>query len=66
MQAFLNAPEDMDWLFEVHLPYRRDHDQWQSAVIHGNEDCPERIELYASADPLYTDQPEVICPTETP
>ena len=54
MIQFMNSPEDMEWVrymvegFE-NLP------KFESAVIYGNEDSPNRIDLYESNDPLYTD-----------
>lgn len=52
--TFLNSPEDMKWLKDVHLP-SLDPSRHKSAILHGNEDCPERIDVYVSPDPLHTD-----------
>lgn len=52
----LSARSDLDWLHSVHLngiplpPF-------QSFLVHGSEDCPDLIILYADAEPLYTDDP---------
>ena len=53
-QTFLDQPEDMAWIAMTHL---KAHDirSFGSAVIVGNEDCPAKIQLYASNDPLYSD-----------
>jgi hypothetical protein len=43
----LDSREDMDWLAEVHTPLAKDY---QCAFLHGNEDCPDRIELFKLND----------------
>ena len=42
----LHKPEDRQWLRETHL---RGHGlpAFKCAIVVGNEDCPERIELFA-------------------
>ena len=52
---FLNNPSDCEWLRSTHLKTHAPVD-FQSFVIYGNEDAPDKIELFASADPLNTDQ----------
>jgi len=57
-EQLLNTVEDMEWLLDVHVP----NDlaiSWKprAAVIHGNEDCPDQIDLYPRQEPLYTDTP---------
>lgn len=52
---FLSEPDDIQWLRDVHLP--KDVPPFKSAIIVGNEDCPERIELYADANPHFQDKP---------
>jgi hypothetical protein len=54
---FLNAPEDCEWLRDTALRSFPDAPPFQSFTIEGNEDAPERVTLYTSADPLYTDKP---------
>jgi hypothetical protein len=49
----LDDSDDMHWLREVHLPGL--DPKYQSAVIFGNEDCPDRITVYEDPDPLFTD-----------
>ena len=56
-QAVINTAEDMRWLREVHLP--RLPAKYKSAIIVGNEDFPDRIEVYARRDPLVTDVPVI-------
>jgi len=47
--TFLQAPEDMKWLRDVHIPDLPP--EYESAVVHGNEDAPAQIDAYRSADP---------------
>jgi hypothetical protein len=54
-QQFLNDPTDVQWLKETALKGVPGLPPFQSFVIIGNEDAPEELHLYASADPLYTD-----------
>lgn len=42
--SFLETPEDMAWLAEVHTPLAKGH---ACAIIHGNEDAPSKVELFA-------------------
>jgi hypothetical protein len=44
--TFLNSSEDLQWLSETHLPSLR-IDACAAVILHGNEDCPQRIEVYA-------------------
>lgn len=50
--TFINTPDDMDWLRDTHLPKLPKHYVKGSAVIHGNEDCPDRIDVYTNQDPF--------------
>ena len=43
-QCFIESAEDMEWLAEVHSPIAR---EYKYAIVHGNEDCPEKVFLYA-------------------
>ena len=59
--VFYNAPSDVSWLRETHLkgpanlpPFLP---PFASFVLHGNEDYPDKLDLYASRDPLLTDVP---------
>lgn len=62
MKTYLNTPADMKWLNDVHLklaefPYK-------AAVLHGNEDCPQMIDVFGSQNPEMTDKVVrfVLCP----
>lgn len=46
-QTFLETSEDMKWLSDVHV---RAAKKYKFAVLTGNEDCPEKIELYVEND----------------
>jgi hypothetical protein len=46
----ISGREDMRWLRDVHLP-RVSLRRYKSAVLHGSEDCPSRVELYRSSNP---------------
>lgn len=64
---FTNKPRDMQWLRCTHL--RKGNVRmadgkinlagsitgFKSAAIHGNDDSPDRIDVYVSDDPLYSD-----------
>ena len=49
--------DSVEWAMEVHAK-KSDCGQFNSAVLHGNEDCPERIDFYRSAEPDYDDSPD--------
>jgi hypothetical protein len=55
MTAFLNSPDDMQWLKDVHVHNMPDNAR--SAIITGNEDAPDSIAVYDSTEPLVTDTP---------
>ena len=59
---FLNDVEDIKWLFEVHLKDRPDLicQGFRSFVLYGNEDAPNRVDLYLDFDPLFTDIPTTV------
>lgn len=52
-QTFLTGREDMKWLRDVHLT--KLGKSYKAAVIYGNEDWPDRIEVYKRAQPDYDD-----------
>lgn len=52
-ETFINEPEDMRWLREVHLPGLSP--RFKSAVISGNEDYPSSIAVYVEREPAYDD-----------
>ena len=62
MTAFLNSPEDMQWLKDVHVHNMPDNAR--SALIIGNEDAPDSIAVYDSTEPLVTDTP-ILCVEST-
>lgn len=56
--AFLNTADDIQWLKDTHLrgvilPSK--YAGFQSAILQGNEDAPYAVNLYVSADPVFTD-----------
>ena len=56
MGEFLNTPEDMQWLREVHGVGAEYH----AAVVHGGLTAPVSIELFYSAAPRYGQLPDGI------
>jgi hypothetical protein len=60
MMVLLNTPEDMKWLRDVHL--RGLPPEYETAVIHGNEDFPTQIEVYRSANPTVDKIPVIFVP----
>lgn len=53
-ETFINTPEDMQWLRDVHFP--KLPLKYKSAVIFGNEDSPSQIQLFEDADPSLSDK----------
>ena len=62
-ETFINSDEDMAWLRDVHLP-NLSH-SYKSAVIFGNEDYPDQIEVYEKRDPEVSDRPVTYQPDDT-
>lgn len=60
MISFLDTPEDMKWLRDVHLQGLPS--EYESAVVHGNEDFPSRIEAYRTPNPTVNCIPAVFFP----
>ena len=57
----LDSKDDLRWLRETHLaPYADRIPAFNAAVIDGNEDCPNKITLYAQPEPLTTDKPVAV------
>lgn len=52
-ETFINEPEDMQWLRDVHLPGLSP--KFKSAHIFGNEDSPSSIHVYVEREPAYDD-----------
>jgi hypothetical protein len=55
---FMNEPDDVQRLKDVHL--KTWAPEFSSAVVYGNEDSPEKIELYATANPSINDYPVAV------
>ena len=53
----LTEATDCQWLRETHLAKVADLPEFHSFMIFGNEDCPERLELYAARMPFVSDAP---------
>ena len=51
---FLNTPDDVQWLKDTALKGVPVAD-FASFALHGNEDAPDYVDLYVSADPHYRD-----------
>lgn len=48
--------DSIAWLYEVHLK-EDDPGIYNSAVVHGNEDWPDKVEFYVSESPTIYDTP---------
>jgi len=46
--------DSIAWAFSEHVK-APDNEEYKSAILYGNEDCPEMIDFYTSPDPLITD-----------
>ena len=53
--TILDTAEDIEWLRSTHCPTLPLEAKF--AVLHGNEDSPDLIEWFDSAEPLHTDKP---------
>lgn len=49
-QTLLETPDDLQWLRDTHLASIDPLPPFVIAILHGNEDCPQRIDLYAIND----------------
>jgi len=56
-RTLLTEREDLQWLREVHLPDVPIED-YAAALLIGNEDSPEQIELYRSAATHWASLPD--------
>lgn len=43
---YLETMEDLEWLQDTHLKGRVFAHIYSVAILHGNEDCPYRIDLF--------------------
>lgn len=58
MHYFMNTTENVKWLKDTHLkgvPLPAAFSEFQSFIVQGNESSPHAVNLYKSAEPLYTD-----------
>jgi hypothetical protein len=54
---FLSTDEDIQWLFDTHLN-RIARPEWvRFVILHGNEDCPSKVELYDVEEPNFDSKP---------
>lgn len=53
---FYHAPDDPQWLRETALKNLPDVPSFRSFVLYGNEDCPDRVDLYPGRWPLVGDR----------
>ena len=61
MVTFLNDHSDMTWLFETHLSFLCSvRGKFHSAMLYGNEDAPDRIDLYPYKEPTVKDLPFIV------
>ena len=62
--SFLDDKSDLEWLFSTHLKaYAAELGAFTCAVLHGNEDAPERVECFE--DNHYQAIPVVFVQDET-
>jgi hypothetical protein len=52
---FLNSINDIGWLQTTHL--KQYHFVFNSFIIYGNEDCPDKIELFKRLEPTINSKP---------
>ena len=55
-QLTINTVEDMTWLLDTYLPHVHEVYIHGSAIIYGNEDFPDKIELYYDNNQNIEDQ----------
>lgn len=53
----VGAFDSIAWAYEVHLKEPDPH-TYKFAILHGNEDCPFRIQFWREEAPLYRHPPE--------
>ena len=61
-QTWLDQPDDMQWLQDVHGAPADMH----CAVVRGNEDSPERIEAWREPNPHHAASPDWVYVSPTP
>jgi len=55
--TFINTPDAMKWLLETHVKDLAISWEPRSALIVGNEDCPDEIHLWPARNPVVADTP---------
>lgn len=57
--VLLNSKADLKWLRDVHLKESTTGKlpRYRSAILYGNEDCPEKIAIYANKQISISDSP---------
>jgi hypothetical protein len=55
--VFYDDKDSCQWLRDTHLRSVQGVPLFQSFTLNGNEDCPHRIALYSSAEPLFYTAP---------
>lgn len=58
MQIFLNSLEDIGWLLQTHL--KGCNIMFNSFILTGNEDCPDKVELFRQINPKASNKPKAI------
>jgi hypothetical protein len=51
---FFNTADDCEWLRKVYLGGRTDY-KFESFILYGSEDSPNKVDLYFTENPLVTD-----------
>ncbi len=57
-QTFLNTPADIAWLRDVHCPNMPLG--IRSAILHGNEDAPVKVEAWRTVNPHHMAPPDYV------
>lgn len=56
--TLISGSLSIDWLFETHLKHKREFRALtKAAILYGNEDCPDGVDLYGKRMPLVSDKP---------
>jgi hypothetical protein len=54
----LETPDDIAWLRDVHIPHLPSRVKFAEGT--GNEDAPELIECWYSANPRFDEKPDLV------
>lgn len=61
METFFNNADDLEWLFDTHLKgFKKFKSITKSFLLSGNEDCPNRVELFDKKTPLLSNRPILV------